>query len=128
VQPALPVTEATVGPYELQDFNIFYTTRFGYLPTKVAFMAYCAWRDTSRGLWPDVPEAKRRAYTIGEIRHWLEVYLYRFFQISQFKRSCAPNGPKVGSGVPSPRGAIIVRQATAKRRFAGRRGTNSGKG
>ncbi len=99
------VTEATVGPYELQDFNIFYTTRFGYLPTKIAFMAYCAWRDTSRGLWPDVPETKRRAYTIGEIRHWIEVYLYRFFQISQFKRSCAPNGPKVGSGGSlSPRG------------------------
>jgi len=99
------VTEATVGPYELQDFNIFYTTRFGYLPTKIAFMAYCAWRDISRGLWPDVPPKKRRAYTIGEIRRWLEVYLYRFFQISQFKRSCAPNGPKVGSGGSlSPRG------------------------
>jgi NAD+ synthase (glutamine-hydrolysing) len=99
------VTEATVGPYELQDFNIFYTTRFGYLPTKIAFMAYCAWRDATRGLWPDVPEAKRRAYTIGEIRRWIEVYLYRFFQISQFKRSCAPNGPKVGSGGSlSPRG------------------------
>lgn len=103
-QPA-QVTEATVGPYELQDFNIFYTTRFGYLPTKIAFMAYCAWRDTTRGLWPDIPETKRRAYTIGEIRHWIEVYLYRFFQISQFKRSCAPNGPKVGSGGSlSPRG------------------------
>jgi NAD+ synthase (glutamine-hydrolysing) len=99
------VTEATVGPYELQDFNIFYTTRFGYLPTKIAFMAYCTWRDTAQGHWPDVPEAKRHAYTIGEIRRWLEVYLYRFFQTSQFKRSCAPNGPKVGSGGSlSPRG------------------------
>ena len=98
-------TEEIVGPYELQDFNIFYTTRFGYLPTKIAFMAYCAWRDKTRGDWPDVPESKRNAYTIGEIRRWLEVYLYRFFQISQFKRSCAPNGPKVGSGGSlSPRG------------------------
>ena len=98
-------TEAIVGPYELQDFNNFYTTRFGYLPTKIAFMAYCAWRDKTQGHWPDVPEAKRNAYTIGEIRHWLEVYLYRFFQISQFKRSCVPNGPKVGSGGSlSPRG------------------------
>jgi NAD+ synthase (glutamine-hydrolysing) len=98
-------TEAIVGPYELQDFNNFYTLRFGYLPTKIAFMAYCAWRDRTQGLWPDVPEAKRNAYTIGEIRHWLEVYLYRFFQISQFKRSCIPNGPKVGSGGSlSPRG------------------------
>jgi len=98
-------TESIVGPYELQDFNNFYTTRFGYRPAKIAFMAYCAWRDRQRGSWPDVPEAKRHAYTIGEIRHWLEVYLYRFFQISQFKRSCIPNGPKVGSGGSlSPRG------------------------
>jgi NAD+ synthase (glutamine-hydrolysing) len=98
-------TESIVGPYELQDFNNFYTTRFGYLPSKIAFMAYCAWRDKTLGHWPDVPEAKRSAYTIGQIRHWLEVYLYRFFQISQFKRSCIPNGPKVGSGGSlSPRG------------------------
>jgi NAD+ synthase (glutamine-hydrolysing) len=98
-------TEAIVGPFELQDFNNFYTTRFGYLPTRIAFMAYCAWRDRNRGDWPDVPEAKRNAYTIGEIRRWMEVYLYRFFQISQFKRSCVPNGPKVGSGGSlSPRG------------------------
>ncbi len=104
VQPSQR-TEAIVGPYELQDFNNFYTIRFGYLPTKIAFMAYCAWRDRTQGRWPDVPETKRNAYTIGEIRHWLEVYLYRFFQISQFKRSCIPNGPKVGSGGSlSPRG------------------------
>lgn len=98
-------TESIVGPYELQDFNNFYTTRYGYLPTKIAFISYCAWRDKLQGQWPDVPEMKRHAYTIGEIRHWLEVYLYRFFQISQFKRSCVPNGPKVGSGGSlSPRG------------------------
>ena len=98
-------TESIVGPYDLQDFNTFYTTRFGYLPTKIAFMAYCAWHDKAQGLWPDIPEAKRCAYTIKEIRHWLEVFLYRFFQISQFKRTCVPNGPKVGSGGSlSPRG------------------------
>jgi len=98
-------TESIVGPFELQDFNNFYTTRFGYLPTKIAFISYCVWRDKSQGQWPDIPETKRHEYTIGEIRHWLEVYLYRFFQISQFKRSCAPNGPKVGSGGSlSPRG------------------------
>ncbi len=98
-------TESIVGPFELQDFNLFYTLRYGYLPTKIAFMAYCAWRDKASGAWPDIPEAKRNAYTIGEIRHWLEVYLYRFFQISQFKRTCVPNGPKVGSGGSlSPRG------------------------
>ncbi len=98
-------TEDIVGPYELQDFNNFYITRFGYRPTKIAFIEYCAWRDKTLGDWPDIPEDKRRQYTIGEIRRWLNVYLYRFFQISQFKRSCIPNGPKVGSGGSlSPRG------------------------
>jgi NAD+ synthase (glutamine-hydrolysing) len=103
-QPAQK-TESSIGPYDLQDFNNFYITRFGYLPTKVAFMAYCAWRDKAKGLWPDVPEEKRNQYTIGEIKQWLEVYLYRFFKLSQYKRSCMPNGPKVGSGGSlSPRG------------------------
>ncbi len=98
-------TEAVVGPYELQDFNIYYTTRLGYLPTKVAFLSYCCWRDRTRGRWPDIPEERRRQYTIAEIKHWLSVFLWRFFQISQFKRSCVPNAPKVGSGGSlSPRG------------------------
>jgi NAD+ synthase (glutamine-hydrolysing) len=98
-------TESVVGPYELQDFNTFYITRFGYLPAKIAFMAYCAWRDRSLGFWPDVPEHKRNEYGIGEIKRWLHVYLYRFFKTSQFKRSCIPNSPKVGSGGSlSPRG------------------------
>jgi len=100
-----PKTEATVGPYELQDFNNFYITRYGFLPTKIAFMAYCSWHDKTKGLWPDVPEEKRNAYNIGEIKHWLYLYLHRFFKLSQFKRSCLPNGPKVGSGGSlSPRG------------------------
>ena len=91
-------TEDVIGPYELQDFNNFYITRFGYLPTKVAFLAYCAWRDKTKGLWPDIPLKKRNAYTLKEIKKWLYVYLYRFFKTSQYKRSCVPNGPKVGSG------------------------------
>ncbi len=45
-------TEAVVGPYELQDFNTFYITRFGYLPAKIAFLAYCTWRDKNRGIGP----------------------------------------------------------------------------
>lgn len=98
-------TESFIGPYELQDFNNFYITRFGYLPTKIAFMSYCSWRDKTKGPWPDVPVEKRNEYTIGEIRHWLQIYLYRFFKTSQFKRTCVPNGPKVGSGGSlSPRG------------------------
>src|SRR6266478_4494658 len=98
-------TEAVVGPYELQDFNIYYTTRLGYLPTKVAFLSYCCWRDRTHGRWPDIPEERRHQYTIGEIKHWLRVFAWRFFQISQFKRTCVPNAPKVGSGGSlSPRG------------------------
>jgi NAD+ synthase (glutamine-hydrolysing) len=98
-------TEATIGPYELQDFNNFYITRFGYLPTKVAFLSYHAWKDRHKGSWPDIPEGKRNAYSLKEIKKWLYVYLYRFFKTSQYKRSCVPNGPKVGSGGSlSPRG------------------------
>jgi len=98
-------TEKTVGPYELQDFNNFYITRFGYSPTKIAFLAFCVWRDKNKGLWPDIPLAKRKSYTLKEIKKWLGVYLYKFFKTSQYKRSCIPNGPKVGSGGSlSPRG------------------------
>ena len=98
-------TEHFIGPYELQDFNNFYITRFGYLPTKVAFLEYCTWKDKAQGVWPDIPADKRNSYTLKEIKKWLYVYLYRFFKTSQYKRSCVPNGPKVGSGGSlSPRG------------------------
>lgn len=98
-------TEAVIGPYELQDFNLYYTTRFGYPPTKIAFLAYCSWRDRTLGRWPNIPEERQNQYTISGIKHWLQVFAYRFFQISQFKRSCIPNAPKVGSGGSlSPRG------------------------
>jgi NAD+ synthase (glutamine-hydrolysing) len=103
-QPAQK-TESVIGPYDLQDFNNFFITRFGFLPTKIAFVAYCTWRDKTRGQWPDVPKKKRNQYTIGEIKLWLTIYLHRFFKLSQYKRSCIPNGPKVGSGGSlSPRG------------------------
>jgi len=92
-------SEAVVGPYELQDFNLYYLSRFGYRPSKVAFLAHAAWGDRSLGAWPDtVPASERREYDLATIRHWLEVFLKRFFQDSQFKRSAMPNGPKVGSG------------------------------
>ena len=98
-------TEATIGPYELQDFNNFYITRFGYKPSKVAFMAWMAWKDKNTGAWPDVPEDKRNSYRLKEIKQWLQIYLNRFFKTSQYKRSCVPNSPKVGSGGSlSPRG------------------------
>ena len=95
---AVQSTEAVIGPYELQDFHLYYTVRFGYLPTKVAFMAWSAWRDRTQGNWPDIPEAARNQYGIADIRKWLTVFLHRFFGMSQYKRSAMPNGPKVGSG------------------------------
>jgi NAD+ synthase (glutamine-hydrolysing) len=98
-------TEDVIGPYELQDFHLYYTTRFGYLPSKIAFLAYCSWRDRALKPWPDIPEARRHQYTLPEIKRWLAVFALRFFQLSQFKRSCIPNAPKVGSGGSlSPRG------------------------
>ena len=98
--------EATVGPYELQDFNLYYISRFGFRPSKIAFLAQHAWSDRNRGTWPPmVPAGERREYDLATLRKWLEVFLTRFIQTSQFKRSALPNGPKVGSGGSlSPRG------------------------
>jgi NAD+ synthase (glutamine-hydrolysing) len=88
--PGKQSTESFIGPYELQDFNLYYILRFGYAPTKVAFLAWHAWRDK---------------YRLAEIKKWLGVFLKRFFETSQFKRSAVPNSPKVGSGGSlSPRG------------------------
>lgn len=102
---AIQSTQAIVGPYALQDFNLFYLTRYGFRPSKIAFLAHHAWGDPERGIWPaDIPEAAKEAFSVGEIRHWLEVFLRRFFA-NQFKRSALPNGPKISSGGSlSPRG------------------------
>lgn len=99
-------TEATVGPYELQDFNLFYTLRYGFRPSKIAFLALRTWNDIEAGQWPPgYPGDRRHSYQLGEIRHWLEIFLKRFFAFSQFKRSAMPNGPKVSAGGSlSPRG------------------------
>jgi NAD+ synthase (glutamine-hydrolysing) len=99
-------TETQIGPYALQDFNLYYITRYGFRPSKVAFLSHHAWHDAQIGAWPEgFPAAQRRAYDLATIRRWLEVFLFRFFQISQFKRSAVPNSPKVGSGGSlSPRG------------------------
>jgi NAD+ synthase (glutamine-hydrolysing) len=99
-------TESVVGPYALQDFNLFYATRYGFAPSKIAYLAWNAWRDAERGVWPEnIPAAARRAYGLAEIKSWLRVFLRRFFEQSQFKRSALPNGPKISSGGSlSPRG------------------------
>ena len=100
------LAEEEIGPYELQDFNLYYLSRFGFLPSRVAYLAYNAWSDRDRGDWPDLlPPDKRHQYDLATIRKWLEVFLFRFFATSQFKRSALPNAPKVGSGGSlSPRG------------------------
>jgi NAD+ synthase (glutamine-hydrolysing) len=99
-------SESVVGPYELQDFFLYYVLRFGYRPSKVAFLAHHAWHDRKQGSWPDlIPEPRRNEYPLAEIKRWLEEFVTRFFQTSQFKRSAMPNAPKVGSGGSlSPRG------------------------
>ncbi|MDP2259933.1 MAG: NAD(+) synthase [Caulobacter sp.] len=103
---AIQSTQAIVGPYELQDFHLYYITRFGLRPSKVAFLAWHAWRDAAEGAWPPhFPPEARNAYDLPTIARWLEVFLTRFFGFSQFKRSAMPNGPKVVSGGNlSPRG------------------------
>jgi NAD+ synthase (glutamine-hydrolysing) len=99
-------TEDKIGPYELHDFFLFHILRSGQPPSKVAFMAWQAWKDAGEGGWPHgYPEQLKRAYDLETIRRWLEVFLYRFFQISQFKRTAIPNSPKVSAGgALSPRG------------------------
>ncbi|HEY0052551.1 MAG TPA: NAD(+) synthase [Caulobacteraceae bacterium] len=99
-------TQSTVGPYPLQDFALFHITRYGFPPSKVAFMLWRAWKDMDDGLWPPAfPVAERVAYDLPTVKAWLEVFLTRFFALSQYKRSAMPNGPKVVSGGSlSPRG------------------------
>jgi NAD+ synthase (glutamine-hydrolysing) len=103
---AIQSTQSVVGPYELQDFHLFYITRFGLPPSKVAFLAWHAWRDANVGPWPpQFPDAAKNAYDLAAVRKWLRVFLVRFFAQSQFKRSALPNSPKVVSGGSlSPRG------------------------
>jgi NAD+ synthase (glutamine-hydrolysing) len=82
-------TERVIGPYELHDFFLFHFLRYGAPPEKILFLA---------------EHAKfEKAYTPEEIRRWLKVFIQRFFA-NQFKRSCLPDGPKVGTISLSPRG------------------------
>lgn len=99
-------SEAKVGPYSLQDFSLFQVLRYGFRPSKIAFLAWHAWHDPDSGDWPPgFPEGKRPAYSLKEIRHWLQVFVQRYYSFSQFKRSALPNGPKVSHGGSlSPRG------------------------
>jgi NAD+ synthase (glutamine-hydrolysing) len=102
----LQSSEAKVGPFALQDFSLFHVLRYGFRPSKIAFLAWHAWSDPEHGTWPPgFPEDKRPSYSLKEIRHWLHVFVQRFYSFSQFKRSALPNGPKVSHGGSlSPRG------------------------
>ncbi|MFC7581051.1 NAD(+) synthase [Schaalia naturae] len=98
-------TEASIGPYNLQDFTLYYLLRRGYRPSKIAFLAEHAWADAEAGSWPTgFPADKRAAYSLEEIVRWERLFLRRFFA-NQFKRTAIPNGPKVmAGGSLSPRG------------------------
>lgn len=87
------VTEDLVGPYELHDFFLYYTLRFGFRPSKIYYLARRAFDGTGNGT----------RYEDAVILHWLRTFCKRFFS-QQFKRSCLPDGPKVGSCSLSPRG------------------------
>ena len=82
-----------IGPYELQDFNNFYITRFGYLPTKVAFLAYCTWRDKTKGLWPDISADKEKFLYFKRNKKMalrLFISIFQNFPIQTFLRSQRP--------------------------------------
>jgi NAD+ synthase (glutamine-hydrolysing) len=102
----LQSTQDKIGPYALNDFFLHHVVRHGLPPSKIAFLAWHAWRDIAQGEWPPgYPLSARIAYDMPTIRRWLESFLFRFFTISQFKRSALPNGPKISSGgALSPRG------------------------
>ncbi len=87
---AIQKTESFVGPYETQDFTLFYVTRFGFLPSKIAYLAWNAWHDPTKGAWPaNTPDKARRAFDLPEIKRWMRVFLTRFFgQNSSSARRC----------------------------------------
>lgn len=99
-------TEDRIGPYNLHDFSLYHVMRYGFRPSKIAFLAAHAWGDPDAGSWPaGYPEGERPAYDLDTVTKWLEVFLQRFFGFAQFKRSAIPNGPKVSpAGSLSPRG------------------------
>ena len=86
-------TEDLVGPYELHDFFLYYALRYGYRPSKIFMLAKRAFQDTNDSA----------TYSDEVIKKWLSIFFRRFFN-QQFKRSCLPDGPKVGSVSLSPRG------------------------
>ena len=99
-------TEDRIGPYALHDFTLYHVLRFGFRPSKIAFLAAHAWSDPEAGAWPPgFPDEDRYGYDLATVVKWLQVFLKRYFAFAQFKRSAIPNGPKVSpAGSLSPRG------------------------
>ncbi|MFS0794906.1 NAD(+) synthase [Microbacterium sp. 1P10AE] len=99
-------TEDRIGPYNLHDFTLYHVLRFGFRPSKIAFLAAKAWENPDAGAWPaGYPEGARPSYDLVTVARWMEVFLNRFFGFAQFKRTAIPNGPKVSpAGSLSPRG------------------------
>lgn len=85
-------TESSIGPYTLHDFFLYHFLRYGILPSKLYFIACHTFKDR---------------YTNEEIKHWLEIFIKRFIS-QQFKRSCMPDGPKIGTIGLSPRGDLVM--------------------
>ncbi|MEV8267207.1 NAD(+) synthase [Microbacterium sp. NPDC076911] len=102
----LQSTEDRIGPYALHDFALAQVLRYGFRPSKIAFLAAHAWADKDEGAWPPgFPAEDRYAYDLPTVTKWLTVFLKRYFGFAQFKRSAIPNGPKVSAyGSLSPRG------------------------
>lgn len=98
-------TESAIGPYALHDFTLWHVLA-GLRPSKIAFLAWHAWKDAGVGEWPaGFPDEDRYSYDLATIVKWERTFLSRFFGFAQFKRTAIPNGPKVSpAGSLSPRG------------------------
>ena len=109
-RPAAAATaRASSAPTSCRTSSSTTSLRFGYRPSKVAFLAHHAWHDRDRGDWPDlIPQERRNQYSLAEIKHWLGVFLERFFQHQPVQALGDPNAPKVG----------LRRLAVAARRLA----------
>ena len=109
-------TEDTIGPYALHDFTLFHILRFGYRPSKIAFLAAHAWSDKDAGAWPPgFPDDEHYSYDLPAIARWMRVFLKRYFAFAQFKRSAIPNGPKVSPRDRCRRAVTGERRRTATR-------------
>ena len=111
-------TEAKVGPYALQDFSLYQVLRWGFRPSKVAFLALHAWSDVEAGAWPPgFPAERRVAYGLPEIRHWLEVFVRAVLRVQPVQALGPAQRPQ---GVLGRLALAARRLARAVRRLRGR--------